>query len=406
MEEDGSLSYSKGVHLCIDNCKYNSNHDVHFRLAYPKKEDNIDYTTGFIVIGGATLSRGLTIEGLVSTYFLRTVKQADTLMQMGRWFGYRRHYELLPRIWLSDKTINKFKYLSFLDFELRREIELLDYGNQSPAKTGVKIKNTPKNVLMTVTSDNKKQDSIFVDFDHTGTTTHTTSFYSDDSSINTNLNAFADFINKIKDLNYKCINSKKVWENVDYKVVFEFLECLKYPVLSNDMPDFYYLKTWYKENYEGNKISNFNVIVSGSDNSPERVFSNVSFNLVNRSKKNVSLNDDLLRLGVIRDTSDLYIDMDISNLSNEERKEIEKGKSKNYRYLRNKAGLGKVSQLIIYLIDHNSKPQKSSTRVDLNSKDDLVGIYLSIAGGEKDQNYNTSIRVRIEDFHEEDELDV
>lgn len=48
----------------------------------------------FIVVGGNTLSRGLTLEGLTTTYFLRTTNQADTLMQMGRWFGYRKGYEL------------------------------------------------------------------------------------------------------------------------------------------------------------------------------------------------------------------------------------------------------------------------------------------------------------------------
>lgn len=86
----------------------------------------------FIVIGGATLSRGLTIEGLISTFFLRSVGQADTLMQMGRWFGYRKKYELLPRLWITDKTRQQFAFLATLDQELRDEIQYMDLTGRSP----------------------------------------------------------------------------------------------------------------------------------------------------------------------------------------------------------------------------------------------------------------------------------
>ena len=45
-----------------------------------------------IAIGGDKLARGLTLEGLTVSYFLRASKMYDTLMQMGRWFGYRPGY--------------------------------------------------------------------------------------------------------------------------------------------------------------------------------------------------------------------------------------------------------------------------------------------------------------------------
>lgn len=56
-----------------------------------------------IVIGGFTLSRGLTLEGLIVSYFYRNSKMYDTLMQMGRWFGYRNNYEELCRIYIDEK---------------------------------------------------------------------------------------------------------------------------------------------------------------------------------------------------------------------------------------------------------------------------------------------------------------
>jgi hypothetical protein len=91
---DGDLTYHKGIHLCIDNCTNNgvTSDGMHVRLAYPDSSNMPSPAPAFIVVGGATLSRGLTIEGLISTFFLRSVGQADTLMQMGRWFGYRKKY--------------------------------------------------------------------------------------------------------------------------------------------------------------------------------------------------------------------------------------------------------------------------------------------------------------------------
>ena len=139
IDTDGEPDFSKGVHLCIDNCSHHLGEkgNEHIRLIYPKEK--LDYPTGFIVIGGATLSRGLTIEGLVSTYFLRTIKQADTLMQMGRWFGYRIGYELLPRIWMSQDTKEKFEFLSVMDLELRQKMKYMEDKNIRPGLVGISI---------------------------------------------------------------------------------------------------------------------------------------------------------------------------------------------------------------------------------------------------------------------------
>ncbi len=120
---------------------------MYMRLAYPDKENlnSPDFSTAFIVIGGNTLSRGLTLEGLVSTFFLRSVKQADTLMQMGRWFGYRRHYELLPRIWMTQDCTRKFEYLTEIDADLRSQIyEMMLAGDMSPKDYNLALITSPK----------------------------------------------------------------------------------------------------------------------------------------------------------------------------------------------------------------------------------------------------------------------
>jgi hypothetical protein len=53
------------------------------------------------IVGGAKLSRGYTIEGLTTTFFRRRTTAQDTLLQMGRWFGYRNHYRDLVRLYIS-----------------------------------------------------------------------------------------------------------------------------------------------------------------------------------------------------------------------------------------------------------------------------------------------------------------
>jgi hypothetical protein len=57
-----------------------------------------------ILVGGAKLSRGFTVEGLTVTYYRRSTNQADSLMQMGRWFGFRHGYRDLVRLYIGRGT--------------------------------------------------------------------------------------------------------------------------------------------------------------------------------------------------------------------------------------------------------------------------------------------------------------
>lgn len=71
-----------------------------------------------ILVGGTKLSRGFTVEGLTITYYRRTTRQADTLMQMGRWFGFRPGYRDLVRLYIGreeelSKTASADLYEAF-----------------------------------------------------------------------------------------------------------------------------------------------------------------------------------------------------------------------------------------------------------------------------------------------------
>jgi hypothetical protein len=120
-----------------------------------ESEDRLDYSAGdgyldVIVIGGNTLSRGLTLEGLVSSYFVRSSRNYDTLLQMGRWFGYRIGYEDLPRIWMTDELADSFEFFALLEEEMRTYMrELAADPTSTPEDVGIKIRTHP---AMSITS--------------------------------------------------------------------------------------------------------------------------------------------------------------------------------------------------------------------------------------------------------------
>jgi hypothetical protein len=112
-----------------------------------KKEDP-DFSsasTWKILIGGTKLSRGYTVEGLTVSYFRRTAKAADTLLQMGRWFGYRQGYQDLVRLYLSSNETSGRLQVSLYEGlegacrdeeEFRHQLELYAHQDEEPPEGG------------------------------------------------------------------------------------------------------------------------------------------------------------------------------------------------------------------------------------------------------------------------------
>lgn len=97
-----------------------------------------------VVIGGNTLSRGLTLEGLVVSYFARAAGAYDTLLQMGRWFGYRRGYQDLPRIWIGEQLEEWFRHLATVESELRVDVARYEDDHVTPLNFGARIRTHPQ----------------------------------------------------------------------------------------------------------------------------------------------------------------------------------------------------------------------------------------------------------------------
>lgn len=122
-------------------------------LAY---EDHKNTGLKVIAIGGDKLSRGLTLEGLSISYFLRSSNMYDTLMQMGRWFGYRRGYLDLCRLYTTDDLIMWFEQITDATEKLRNEFDIMEQQNLTPKDYGLRVQHYPD---LQVTSREKSRSS-------------------------------------------------------------------------------------------------------------------------------------------------------------------------------------------------------------------------------------------------------
>lgn len=94
-----------------------------------------------IAVGGLALSRGLTLEGLITSYFYRNTSTFDVLMQMGRWFGYRDGYSDLCRIWLTEKSKDYYQYILESIEDLKSDIKTMGQEQRKPEDFGIRVRN-------------------------------------------------------------------------------------------------------------------------------------------------------------------------------------------------------------------------------------------------------------------------
>lgn len=102
-----------------------------------------------IAVGGLSLSRGLTLEGLSTSYFYRNSSMYDTLMQMGRWFGYRGKYRDLCKIWMPDESMAWYSYISMATDKLRAEVRRMQNDNMTPTDFGLAVRSDIQGLLVT-----------------------------------------------------------------------------------------------------------------------------------------------------------------------------------------------------------------------------------------------------------------
>jgi len=200
------------------------NHESEERLTY----DRPDPFWG-IVIGGNTLSRGLTLEGLTTSYFARGSKGYDTLLQMGRWFGYRPDYVDLTRIYVSDDLQSKFYHLATVEQEVRDEIKMMAANRERPGDVGLRIRTHP---TMTVTSNIKMRSAQSCALTYSATKIQAVYMNLKDASLlRSNFQAVVQLLDGIEKYHGKFVSpgfedlsSCLLYRDVSPELIFQFME--------------------------------------------------------------------------------------------------------------------------------------------------------------------------------------
>ncbi|OFS29448.1 MULTISPECIES: Z1 domain-containing protein [Abiotrophia] len=401
IDDNGALSYHKGFHLAIDNSRGNANRhsDEHIRLVYPDKA--MSQAPAFIVVGGNTLARGLTIQGLVSTYFLRQSRTADTLMQMARWFGYRKGYEIFPRIWLDTDTHIKYQFLSQMNEELREEIEVLAKNRLKPTDYGVRLKQSPNLSLIRLTASNRMQQAISTEFNFNGFRPQVVYYDNNVEKLKANFRLTEEFLNS---LSVPEVTGKyMVWRDVSFVDVAKYLS--KYYVVreNNTFDMLSSLVEWCEKNQH--KLENWSVVFS-SKGQVEPADSNSDWNIygydphsVIRTKHKARSTDKIYSIGTLRSPNDLLAD-----IPNCESIENKKSETVAIRAIRRKHHFDNVPQLLIYRIAKDGvTPNMGDNRESLGLDHDAIGISIWIPGSSENTSTVEYVSPNVSNFSDEEE---
>lgn len=171
-----------------------------------------------IVVGGNRLSRGLTLENLLVSYFLRESAVLDTLLQMGRWFGHRRSYVDLTRIFTTNTLIEWFQEVAAAEEELRDDIRLYSVTGKTPIDFGPRVRSHP---VLRPTARGKMHHADEVSSSFAGHLKQTILFrLSDRTWLTSNLETTRDLVGR---LGKPSDEKKLLWRGAPVELVLDFL---------------------------------------------------------------------------------------------------------------------------------------------------------------------------------------
>lgn len=267
------------------------------KLEYPK-----DGSLRVIAIGGLALSRGLTLEGLIISYFYRNTSTYDVLMQMGRWFGYRKNYEDLFRIWTCKDSADWYAEIAEATDELKKDMQRMRDLGLKPKDFGIRVRNNSSDLQITSynkmrnSTDEYEMRSYFGDIIETAYLN-----YNVNSHIN-NYTAVSDFVDN-------CISHGKLYEkigtvtgvkryminDVPKSMIIDLLKRLQISRFNNKFDILQVVS--FLNNCQDQSIDLFDVVFIEGDEKEEKIFKNKPFYRVLRRNCRVDQAQDRLNIG-------------------------------------------------------------------------------------------------------------
>lgn len=231
-------------------------------LEYHKIEE-IDYEAhkdiglSVIAVGGNKLARGITLEGLSVSYYLRTTRMYDSLMQMGRWFGYRPGYADLCRLYTNSQLVNWYRHITMATEEMRNDFDEMAANNKRPSDYQLKVRTHPGMLMITSLTKMREHEKIQVGF--SGKLIQTYAFKKID--IKPNYNEFKYLIARLsdpimKENTNKAVNSL-VWKDVNVDIIIDFISTYR-----NDYTRFDIIKSYIEKQNESGLLKNWSVAIS------------------------------------------------------------------------------------------------------------------------------------------------
>lgn len=357
------------------------------RLSYSDNEPTVA-----IVIGGNTLSRGLTLEGLTSSYFVRRAKTYDTLMQMGRWFGYRVGYEDLCRIWLPRELADWFGELSEIEAEIREEIARYAREGLTPTEAGVRIRLHPD---MAITAATKMRNAVLASYSYSGERPQTTIFArTDEAQLRANLHAAQELLREAQ-VGHPLSGLRpglQGFDNVPSAAVIKFIENYQFhpdkPSLNTSL-----LLEYVKEEMSEDALQKWRIVVMGQDGAQRLIDLGLPqpVGLITRSRL-AGGSEDAANIRALTAGEDHLDTLSISEWGNETRNE------ETYARLR-AALLPQAGIIRMYVIDKDSKAKPGSTkRIALDAVEDLIGVAFDFPGSTRTNSGATHVTADLPTF--------
>jgi hypothetical protein len=296
--------------------------DIQIKMINGTAKDALDYADSqgvglkVIAIGGDKLARGLTLEGLCVSYFLRASRMYDTLMQMGRWFGYRPGYLDLCRLYTTSELSEWFAHITDAAEELREEFDFMAASGSTPREYGLKVQS--HSVLM-VTSQLKMRTAKNLMLSFSGQLLETVALYRDPQILQKNYEGLRALISRLQNPETdprRVRNGSEnkwegyLWENVPAAHVVTFLTAYRthpeaYRVNSALLAQFIESMNTQRE------LTNWTIaLIGGGQGENAAILENISIRMLQRTSE--STDENRYSIGRLMSPRDEAIDLDES----------------------------------------------------------------------------------------------
>lgn len=363
-----------------------------------------------IAVGGDKLSRGLTLEGLAVSYYARLSKMYDTLLQMGRWFGYRNGYADLCRLYTSGQLIEWYRHIAVANEELRQELDDMADLHATPESYGLKVRTHPDGML--ITAINKMRNSEKRTVTYAGELVQITRFFKDNPCNQANIRFAENWLTGLGDPSKMPSSETRnnyLWEKITPDAVIDFIQNITiHPSCFNASPKV--VSQYIQNQIEDGELVEWTVaLVSTLSGEPDTI-SGLPIGLTWRSDDSQNRSSKKDTIYLIRNNLITEIDQDVDLTDDEKKRAFEltlenwkpSGRSsipptetspKQVRNARNK----KKALLLIYIFQ--------SGTLDGNNRKPYDGKYLGYAISFPGSDTARPVEYRVDEVFLRNDLD-